>query len=203
MVKCFKINLNKGEGQEEKLSRWRRRRESMTLSVFFIIFLVLAMFNYSNHKALKELIDIKEDKYRQIQVELDELKEQGQNVSKEDVVALARLEKTRFLWTKKFWALSDILPKHIAVTSMELSNYEMIIKFISRIKMKEREFDKISEIMELLQTTQEFYQDFQSIKFDQSHRIVVDGQNILSFSIACKLRKAVTTKRRSKSRRIM
>ncbi|MBC8205059.1 hypothetical protein ISS30_07250 [bacterium] len=204
MIKSFKINLNKGEGQEEKLARWRRRRESITLTVFFLIFFFVSAFNYSNHKALKDLINIKENKISQIQHQLDELKREGQNVSKDDVIALARLEQTRFLWTKKFRALADVLPEHVAVTALEFNNDEFIVKLIARIKKNEKEFDKISEIMDLLKTTEDFYQDFASIKFDQSHRIIVDGQDILSFSIVSKLRQTIsTTSGRSRSRRTM
>lgn len=204
MVDKFLINLNRGEGQEEKLARWRRRRESLTLYSFLLIFLILTAFTYNNHKALTSLIATKENKIAQINQKLAELEKQGQNVSKEDVMAIARLEKTRFLWTKKLWALAEVLPREIAVTGMEFSSNAFIIKFISRIKRGEKDFDKIDEIMALLQNTENFYKDFGDIKFAKSNRIVVDGQDILSFSVECKLRKTVkASRRRSAGRRTM
>lgn len=203
MVDRFLINLNRGEGQEEKLARWRRRREALMLYTFLAIFIVLTLFNYNNHRAMQELIQIKENKIERINRELEELQRQGQNVSKADVMALAQLEKNRFLWTKKFWALAEILPKGVAVTGMEFNNEVFFIKFIARLKKDEKDFDRISEIMELLRGTEGFYQDFFEIKFDKSHRIVVEGQDILSFSVASKLRKVVTSSKRRGSRRQM
>ena len=193
MVDRFLINLNRGEGQEEKLARWRKRRESIVLYAILLVFIVLSVFNYNNHKTMKGLIEAKEYKISQVNQELEELQRQGQNVSKEDVMMIARLEKQRFLWTKKFWALSEILPKEVAVTGMEFASTAFTLRFIARIKKDQKDFDMISNIMELLQGTQNFYQDFKDIKFDESHRIMVDEQDILSFSIQCNLRKTVST----------
>ena len=64
MLDRFLINLNRGEGREEKLARWRRRRESLTMTVFLIIFLIMTAFNYNNYKSLQTLINAKEEKIR-------------------------------------------------------------------------------------------------------------------------------------------
>lgn len=200
MVDRFLINLNRGEGREEKLARWRRRKESIILSVFLVIFLILTIFNYNNHKSMQELISSKDAKIARINRELDELKREGQNVSKADVLALARLEQTRFLWTKKFYSMAEMLPKDVAVTGMEFANDSYIIRYIAKVRKEEKDFDKISEIMELMKNTQDFYEDFVDIKFDQSHRINVDGQDILAFSTVCKLRKTETTKKSKTNR---
>ncbi len=203
MVDKFLINLNRDEGQEEKLARWRKRRESITMYSFLAVFLILTIFAYNNHKAMSRLIQTKEEKIARINIELEELAKEGQKVSKEDVMAIAKLEKTRFLWAKKFWAIAEVLPKEIAVTGMEFTNNQLVIKFISKVKFQEKDFDKIDEIMVLLKGTEDFYKDFQNIKFDKSSRIVVDGQDILSFSVLCTLRKTIQAEKRSTRRRVM
>lgn len=203
MVDRFLININRGEGQEEKLARWRKRRESLTLYIILLIFIVLSVVNYNNYKTVRRLVKTKELKIAQINLELEELQRQGQNVSKADVMAIAKHENTRFLWTKKFHALAEVLPKEIAVTDLEFTNDAYIIKFIAKVKKEQRDFDKISEIMDLLRSTRDFYEDFQDIKFNESHRIIVDVQDILSFSVRCNLRKTITTTRRRSSRRGM
>ena len=204
MVTKFLINLNRGEGQEEKLARWRRRRENITLYSFLLIFLVLSAFTYNNHRTLKTLIDSKEAKIRRINNQLAELQKEGQNVSKEDVMAIARLEQQRFLWTKKLLTLAHVLPDDIAVTGLEFKNFDFIIKFIAKVRKEEKDFDKVNEIMTLLQNTEDFHRDFQDIKFDKSFRIEVDGQDILSFSVVAKLRKTVKAdQKRSSQRRMM
>jgi len=203
MVEKFLINLNRDEGQEEKLARWRKRRESITMYSFLSVFLILTIFTYNNHKAMSQLIQNKEEKISRINKELENLAKEGQNVSKDDVMAIAKLEKTRFLWAKKFWALAEVLPNEIAVTGMEFTNNQMVIKFIAKVKSQEKDFDKIDEIMGLLKGTEDFYKDFQNIKFDKSSRIVVDGQDILSFSVVCTLRKTIQAEKRSTGRRMM
>lgn len=203
MVNRFLINLNRDEGQEEKLARWRKRRESLTLYIILLVFIVLSVINYNNYKSLRMLIQSKEGKITRINTELEELQKQGQNVSKADVMAIAKYEKTRFLWTKKFYTLAEVLPKEISVTGMDFANDIFIIKFISKIKREQRDFDKISEIMDLLRGTQDFYEDFMDIKFNESHRITVDEQDILSFSVRCNLRKTITTSPTRSDRRRM
>jgi Tfp pilus assembly protein PilN len=204
MIDMFLINLNRTEGQEEKLARWRKRKESITIYSFLFIFLILAIFTYNNHRAMSGLIVAKEQKIKRINRELEELAKQGRNVSKEDVLAIAQLEKTRFLWTKKFKALAEVLPKDVAVTGLEYGNNIFLIDFISRIRPEEKDFEKINEIMGYLQNTEDFYQEFGDIKFNKSHRITVDGQDILSFSVICKVRKTIkASKKEMGARRSM
>lgn len=205
MIDKFLINLNRDEGQEEKMARWRKRREAITMYSFLTVFIVLTLFTYSNHKALTQLVANKEEKIARINTELENLQKEGQNVSKDDVMAIAKLEKTRFLWSKKFWALAEVLPKDLCVTGMEFQNDHLVIKFISKIKSQQKDFDKIDEIISLMKNTEDFYKDFQNIKFDKSSRIVVDSQDVLSFNVVCTLRKTIKAQssRRSTARRMM
>ena len=203
MVDRFLINLNRGEGQEEKLARWRKRRESFTLYSLLLIFIVISVLNYNNYQAMQDLVDTKESKIARIDTELTELQKQGQNVSKDDVLSIAKHEKTRFLWTKKLLTLAEVLPDEMAVIGMEFNNDAFIIKFISKIKKDQKDFEKISEIMDLLRGNQDFYEDFQDIKFNESHRIIVEDQDILSFSVKANLRKTISTSRRYSDRRRM
>jgi hypothetical protein len=54
--------------------------------------------------------------------------------------------------------------------------------------------------MELLKGTEDFFKDFMDIKFSESQRITVEGQDILSFAVQCNLRKTVTaTKKKAAS----
>ena len=202
MIDRVLINLNRGEGQEEKLARWHRRRESIVLYTFLLIFLILTLLTYNNYQAMQNLIQSKESKIARIERELEELQKQGQNVSKADVIAIAKLEKERFLWTKKIWALAEILPKGISITGLEFNNDVFFIKFIARIKPEEKDFDKISGVMDLLRGTESFYQDFMEIMFDKSQRIVVDEQDILSFTVVCKLRQTISRKDSGTRRRM-
>ncbi len=189
MLKIFSINLNKTEGHAEKEARWRRRREGLTITVFLLIFVVLSLYIYQNHKALGQIIQAKQDQIQTIQQRLEELQKSGKDISKGDVLTLARMEKERFLWGSKLKALSEILPQEVVLTLLEYNNRELRIKAISKIMADEKEFDKVSEFMDMLKSTPFFYREFSNIRFSESHRVRVESQEILSITINCSIEK--------------
>lgn len=189
MVKLFSINLNKSEGHAEREARWRRRRETITISFFLVIFLILTLYTLRNHQAMGEIIKAKEQKIAEIDRRLDELQRTGKNISKADVQTLARMEKERFLWASKLRALSDILPKDVILTLLEFNKRQLRIKAISKIMSDEREFDKVSEFMDMLKSTPFFYREFTNIRFSESHRVTIEKQEILSITITCTIEK--------------
>jgi Tfp pilus assembly protein PilN len=191
MVKVFSINLNKSEGH------WRKRREAIVIASFVIIFVVLSLYTFANHRALGDIIQTKKDKIAEIDRRLRELEKSGKNISKGDVLTLARMEKERFLWARKLKALADILPEDVALTLLEFNRRELRIKAISKIMPEEKEFDKVSEFMDVLKSTPFFYQEFTNIRFSESHRVRIEDQEILSITITCTI-EAPTKLRRSR-----
>ncbi|HEX7343420.1 MAG TPA: hypothetical protein VF398_04090 [bacterium] len=189
MLKIFSINLNKTEGHAEKEARWRRRREGLTITVFLLIFIVLSLYIYQNHKALGQIIQSKQDQIQTIQQRLEELQKSGKDISKSDVLTLARMEKERFLWGSKLKVLAEILPQEVVLTLLEYNNRELRIKAISKILADEKEFDKVSELMDMLKSTPFFYREFSNIRFSESHRVRVENQEILSITINCSIEK--------------
>ncbi|TKJ39974.1 hypothetical protein CEE37_09565 [candidate division LCP-89 bacterium B3_LCP] len=205
MVKVFSINLNKSEGHAEKEARWRKRREAIVIGLFLVIFIILSLYTLRNHQALGSIISDKEDKISEIQERLDELQSVGKNISKDDVLTLAQMEKERFLWASKLKVLADILPEDVVLTFLEYRNRELRIKAISKIMYDEREFDKVSEFMNMLKSTPFFYREFTNIRFSESHRITVEKQAILAITITCTIDKpktAVSRKRGTRNTRL-
>lgn len=190
MVKFFTINLNKSEGHAEREARWRKRRELITIGVFVVIFVVLSLYTVRNHQVLAEISTAKEMQIAEIQRRLDELQRTGKNISKNDVLTLARMEQERFLWASKLKAMADILPEDVALTLLEFDNRQLRIKAISKILPDEKEFDKVSEFMDMLKSTPFFYREFTNIRFSESHRIRVEDQEILSITINCTIEKS-------------
>jgi len=189
MLKVFSINLNKTEGHVEREARWRRRREGLTITVFFLIFGILSLYIYRNHQALGQIIQTKQDQIQTIQKRLEELKMAGKDISKGDVLTLARMEKERFLWGGKLKILADILPQDMVLTLLEYNNRELRLKAISKILADEKEFDKVSQFMDMLKSTPFFYREFSNIRFTESHRVRVEKQEILSITINCAIEK--------------
>ena len=198
MVTQFTINLNKGEDIAEREARWRKRREIITLTVLVVFVLVLTVINIGQYQMIEGIITTKETIIRDIDRQLDSLKKTGKNISKEDVLALAKLEKERVLWTKKLLGLGQELPLEMALTYMEFKNNVLLLRFITTIKSDEKEFDKVKEIIDKLRASPMFFRDFREMRLKEQHRAEVDEQTILSFSVLCLLEKGGVSGRRGR-----
>ena len=115
MVKQFTINLNKGEGEVAVRVRRQEHRAYLVLVLFAIVFIVLGGLTWAQNEAINEVIHSRQAKLERIRFELDSLKREGTKVSKDDVMALARLEGDRFLWARRLERLAEILPADLAV----------------------------------------------------------------------------------------
>ena len=189
MITQFTINLNKGEDIAERLQRRRKRFEAVTMTLVLVGVLILTAFNLRQYRVVQGIINNKQAIIREIDRQLDSLKRTGKNISKEDVLALAKLEKERVLWTKKFLTLGQLLPEETALTLVEFKNNLLILKFISTIKSEEKEFDKVKEIIDRLRSSPLFFHDMTDLKLKEQHRSVVEEQNILAFTVICTLSK--------------
>jgi Tfp pilus assembly protein PilN len=201
MITQFTINLNKGEDLAEREARWRKRREIITLSVLVVLVLVFALINVQQYTTAENILLVKEQTIKDIDRRLDSLKKTGKNISKQDVLALAKLEKERVLWIKKFLSLGELLPNEMAVTYLEYKNQMLLLRFISTISKEEKEFDRVKEIIDKLRGSNLFFRDFSEMRLKEQHQTDVEGQTILSFSVLSKIDKGATTRRGSRGRR--
>ncbi|HEX04268.1 MAG TPA: hypothetical protein ENH10_03810 [Bacteroidetes bacterium] len=194
MVKQFKINLNRLEGYAQRLERKRSLRERITLTVITLLVLATMGLTYRVDQRMREIVDTKEDQFEHIVARIDSLQKAGQNVSKQDVLALARLDAERVLWTKKFAAIADLLPEHMAITKLQFDRGVFTISALTDIVAHEKEFDKVKLLMDRLRATPRFMEDFRDIKFKSSERDTEDGQELLHFTITCRLGSAGTVR---------
>lgn len=185
MVKQFTINLNKGEGANIIKARKQERRNYFVLALFILVFLVLGALTFAQNEAMNDVIRSRENKLARIKFELDSLKREGTNVSKQDVLSLASLENERFLWAKRLEKLAEIFPSGMAITGLEYENRIFRITAMAQVHEEQKEFDIISKFIELLKTTPEFKQGFYEIRFDQSIRKTIEEQDVLIFSVEC------------------
>jgi hypothetical protein len=185
MVKQFTINLNKGEGELVLRQRRQERRSFLVLGLMALIFVVLGGLTWAQNEAMNDVIKTREKKLERIKFELDSLKREGTNVSKDDVLSLALLEKERFLWARRLETLSDLIPPGMAVSGMEYQNRTFLIEAIAKIDSSQKEFEVISKFIEILKSTPEFRQGMYEVKFDKSLRKMVEEQDVLMFSVEC------------------
>ncbi len=199
MVKQFTINLNREEGFAQREERKKILRERIVTVVLSLFLVAVVFITYQNDAEYRTLLSDKKAQLNSIIAEIDSLQNAGQNVSKEDVLALARLDKSRVLWTKKFVSIAERLPKEMAITRLEFDRGVFKIHAMSQIQPDEKDFHKVEQLMDQLKSTPSFMEDLQNIKFSESKRLVIDEQEILSLVIACKVRSsASSSKARSK-----
>ena len=185
MVKQFTINLNKGEGELVLRQRKQERRSYLLLGLFTLVFIVLGGLTWAQNDAMNDVIKSRQQKLERIQFELDSLKREATKVSKEDVIALARLENERFLWARRLEKLAEILPAGMAVTGIEYQNKILTLHALAQVDTSVKEFDVISKFIELLKTTPEFREGLYEVRFDKSLRKVIEEQDVLVFSVEC------------------
>ncbi|MBM3326905.1 MAG: hypothetical protein FJY65_08010 [Calditrichaeota bacterium] len=189
MITQFTINLNKGEDVAERLMRRRKRFEIISMTIVLLAVVILGAFNYRQHQSVQKILSAKETIIRDIDRKLDSLKRTGKNISKEDVLALAKLERERVLWTKKFLSLGELLPEEMAITYVEFKNNILNMKFITTIRKDEKEFDKVKEVIDRLRASPLFFRDFSDMKLKEQHQTKVEDQIILSFTVLCSVEK--------------
>ncbi len=189
MITQFTINLNKGEDVAERLIRRRKRFEVISMTIVLLAVVILCAFNYRQYQTIQKILATKQAIIRDIDRKLDSLKRTGKNISKEDVLALAKLERERVLWTKKLLALGELLPEEMAITNVEFKNNILSMKFITTIHKDEKEFDKVKALIDRLRASPMFFHDFNDMKLKEQHQTKVEDQIILSFTILCTVEK--------------
>jgi Tfp pilus assembly protein PilN len=185
MVKQFTINLNKGEGELVLKRKKQERRSFLVLFLMVLIFIVLGGLTWAQNEAVNREIKNRQEKLERIKYELDSLKREGTNVSKDDVMALAKLEQERFLWAKRLEALSDLLPEGMALTGLEYEQNRLEIRCVAKVDEAQKEFDMISNFIELLKSSPSFRSGMYDIKFNSSVRKIVEEEDVLLFSVHC------------------
>ncbi len=185
MVKSFTINLNKGEGEAVVRMRRQERRSYLVLGLFALVFFVLAGLTWAQNEAMNDVIKSRQSKLSRIRFELDSLKREATKVSKDDVLALARLENERFLWARRLEKLGEVMPPAMALTGLDYQNRVFTINAIAQVDTGQKEFEIISKFIELLKSTPEFRQGLFEIRFDQSLRKKIEGEDVLQFSVKC------------------
>jgi cell division protein FtsB len=185
MVKQFTINLNKGEGEVVIRLRKQERRSYLVLVLFVLVFIVLGGLTWAQNDAMNQVVQSRQQKLDRIKFEIDSLKREATKVSKDDVMALARLEQERFLWSRRLEKLSEILPAGMAVTGLEYQNRIFKVNALAQVDTNVKEFEVISKFIELLKSTPEFREGLYEVRFDQSLRKVIEEQDVLVFSVEC------------------
>ena len=188
MINAIKINLNHASS---KAARVEIRRNQLRWTYFSLVLLFLALngvWLVHENTQYNQIIASKKAQMNQIKTQIDELKQEGMDLSKSDIIELSKLEGSRVLWAEKMKALGLLIPHDMAVTHLNFKNNTLIIEGISRIYHDEREFDIIEEFIERLKESVIFAKDFEDIKFSKYSRMTLMAQDVVNFEIRGQLK---------------
>ncbi len=188
MINAIKINLNHASS---KAARVEIRRNQLRWTYFSLVLLFLALngvWLMHENTQYNQIIASKKAQMNQIKTQIDELKQEGMDLSKSDIIELSKLEGSRVLWAEKMKALGLLIPHDMAVTHLNFKNNTLIIEGISRIYHDEREFDIIEEFIERLKESVIFAKDFEDIKFSKYSRMTLMAQDVVNFEIRGQLK---------------
>ena len=188
MINVIKINLNQAMSRASRREVVRERlRWTYFWSIGALLLVGVAVF-YLEYAAVNNIIKQKQDQVRDIKEQIRKLPQQGKNLSKADIMSLAKLESGRIFWAEKFRELSKVLPEDMAITRLNFKNDALVIEGVSRIFLGEREFDVINRLIDRLRTDDIFSRDFEDVKFSKFSRVSVLKQDIVEFEIVARVK---------------
>lgn len=181
--KFIVINLNKAESKESKTERWKDRSRWLVFGVLVLLLLGANGVAFYVYMGYNELIDNYLNKRVQIEEQIEQLQSKGKNLSKSDIIRLAKLEEGRMLWARNLELLGAMTADDMAITGLDYRYGKLRIEGIAVIYENEKEFDIINNYIVKLQSNEEFARNFGRIKFLKSSRRNVRAQEILMFEI--------------------
>mgnify|MGYP001168033504 FL=1 len=187
MKKLILINLNKRETSE---SLAIRNKERIRWSIFGLLVSLLfgvngltwyIGFNYNS------LINQKNMEIGQIKEEISLLREKGKNLSKKDIMTLAKLENNRFLWAENLEKLGEMTPEDMSLTELQYKKKKLLIKGIATTYRGQKDFEQVERFIHVLKSNNEFSSHFTRLRLMHHSLINVRGQDIVTFELEAPL----------------
>ena len=187
MNKLILINLNKQKTSE---SLAKRNKERIRWTLFGLIVSLLLVgniiifyigFNYNN------LIYQKNQEINQIIEEISRLREKGKNLSKQDIMTLAKLENNRFLWAENLEKLGEMTPEDMSLTELKFKKNKFYIKGIATTYSGQKDFEQVERFIHLLKSNKDFADHFTRLRLMNHELLNVRGQDIVAFELEAPL----------------
>ena len=195
--KYIKINLNQvvSRFQMEEM-QINRNRTYMAGIVCFCFICLFSFMSYTNYE-LNNLITSRKTDIKNLNEKINTLKKEGQvDLSKKDIEGLFLFESKRNYWTPKLQALADLTPQEMVIEELEFDKGKLNITAITRIEENVKEFDVVEQFINTIKEHPDFQDSFQNIRFINSFRQAIQGQETFTFKIQAKLKKASKKKRK-------
>ena len=191
------LNQTVSRHQLEELQQ-EKTRDLIMGSVLFVLISIFIWFNVINYN-LSSIIEERETRIENLNTKILSLKSEGKiNLSKKNVESLYRFDEKRIFWAPKIMALTNLTPESISITQIEFLRKKLNISAITELDEDVKEFDVVESFISKLKSSDEFFADFESIRFLNSSQDNVKGHKTFTFKIEAKLKSA--SKRKTKKR---
>ena len=122
-----------------------------------------------------------------IKKEISLLREKGKNLSKQDIMTLAKLENNRFLWAENLERLGEMTPEDMSLTELKYKKNKLSIKGIAATYSGQKAFEQVERFIHLMKSDSEFSNHFTRMRLMHHELINVRGQDIVSFELEAPL----------------
>jgi hypothetical protein len=164
-----------------------------------VIASIFIYFNVINYN-FSLIIEERNLRIENINAKIENLKSKGElNLSKKDVEAFFKFDEKRVFWAPKIMALTQITPKTMSITQIQYLRKKLNISAITELEDGVKEFDVVEDFISKLKSNDEFFKDFESIKFLSSSQDNVRGHKTFTFKIEAKLKSKNNQKNKKES----
>ena len=196
MEKYIVINLNQGESAESRIERIRERVRWGIFGTFIVLLLAANGQVLMVSRGYDKVIDQKKSEIKRIKQEIKDLRAKGKNLSKEDIMSLAKLEQDRFLWARNMELLGEMTPEDMAITGMKFKHNKLMVSGIANVYKDRKDFEIIDNYVNTLRNNKEFSENFNPIKFQGHSRSSARGQEVMNFDVVATAKKPMKNKKR-------
>ncbi|MBT5078709.1 MAG: PilN domain-containing protein [Candidatus Marinimicrobia bacterium] len=192
------LNQTVSRHQLEELQQ-EKKRDIIMGSMVFVLTAIFIWFNIINYN-LSSIIEEREVRIENLNAKILNLKSEGKiNLSKKDVESLYKFDAKRIFWAPKIMALTNLTPETMSITQIEFLRKKMNISAITELEDDVKEFDVVESFISKLKSSDEFFADFESIRFLNSSQDNVKGHKTFTFKIEAKLKSVSKRKKKKRS----
>ncbi|MBT7377352.1 MAG: PilN domain-containing protein [Candidatus Marinimicrobia bacterium] len=192
------LNQTVSRHQLEELQQ-EKKRDIIMGSMVFVLTAIFIWFNIINYN-LSSIIEEREVRIENLNAKILNLKSEGKiNLSKKDVESLYKFDAKRIFWAPKIMALTNLTPETMSITQIEFLRKKVNISAITELEDDVKEFDVVESFISKLKSSDEFFADFESIRFLNSSQDNVKGHKTFTFKIEAKLKSVSKRKKKKRS----
>jgi hypothetical protein len=116
------------------------------------------------------------------------LLKKGKNLSKQDILMLAKLENNRFMWADCLQRLGNMTFIDMSLTGLKFKKTKLLIQGIASTYKGKKEFEQIENFIHTLNSDRDFSSNFVRLKLKHHELLKIRNQEIVSFEIEATLK---------------